>query len=56
MQVKLTKIVYIGTLFVIWFIQDSSLYRIPVYTGFQFIQDSSLLRVWFAQVSMYLFE
>ena len=33
-QVKLTKISYIGTLLKGRFIQDSSLYRIPVYSGF----------------------
>ena len=42
-QVKLTKTSYNGTLFEVWFIQDSVLFRI------QFIQDSVLFRVQFRQ-------
>jgi hypothetical protein len=44
-QVKVTKISYIGTLFKVRFIQDSSSFRV------WFIQDSSLFRVWFIQDS-----
>ena len=46
-QVKLTKISYIGILFKVWFIQD------PFYSGFgldRFIQDSVLFRVQFRQI------
>ena len=44
MQVKLTKIFYIGALFKVWFIQDSVLFSV------WFIQDSVLFSVWFRQV------
>ena len=37
-----------------WLYLTFSLYRISVYTGFQFIQDFSLSRVRFRQVSLYL--
>jgi hypothetical protein len=43
MQVKLTKISYMETLFEVGFIQDSSLLRVQfrqVYTGFQSTQGS----------------
>jgi len=33
-QVELTKISYIGTLFIVWFIQDSGLFQSLVYTCF----------------------
>ena len=66
-EVKLTKISYIGTLFKVpfiqdcgllrvWFIQDSGLFRVlfrQVSGLFRvwFIQDCGLLRVWFIQDS-----
>ena len=39
-QLKFTKTSHNGTLCKVLFIQDSGLYRIPVYSGFRFIQDS----------------
>ena len=61
-QVKLTKISYIGTLFKVWFIKDSVLFRVRFrqvkltkisYIGtlfkVQFIQDFGLSMVWFIQ-------
>jgi hypothetical protein len=53
-QVKLTKTSYNGTLFEVWFIQDSVLFRIQliqdsVLFRIQFIQDTVLFRVQFRQ-------
>jgi hypothetical protein len=53
----LAKISSTGTLLKVWFIQDSGLFRILVYTGFWFIQDSGLYWIlvysgfWFIQDS-----
>ena len=45
MQVKLTKISYIGTLFKVRFVQDSGLFSV------RFVQDSGLFSVRFVQDS-----
>ena len=50
MQVKFSKISYIGTLFKVQFIQDSGLF------GVLFIQDSILFGVLFRQVSLLIFK
>ena len=51
-QVKLRKISYIGTLLKVWFLQDSGLFWVLVYSGFWFIQDFGLFKVIFKQVSL----
>jgi hypothetical protein len=43
---KLKKIVYVGVLFKVWFIQDSVLFKV------WFIHDSVLFKVWFIQDSV----
>ena len=45
MQIKLIRIYYIGTLYKVWFRQDSGLFRV------RFRQDSGLFRVLFRQDS-----